>query len=97
MSVCDVGVNLGSADVGMAKERLDRAEIGTIHEKVGGERVAESVRSDMLGNAGEAGVFFNHALDTAWGEAAEIAVLTRGAGIFRIIKEEGRKLVAPSV
>ena len=39
MSVGDMGVNLGSADVGMAKERLDRAEIGTIHEEVGGERM----------------------------------------------------------
>ena len=89
MSIGDMGVNLSGAEVGMAEEVLDGAEIGTVHEEIGGERMAEGMGSDMLGNAGEAGVFFNHALDAAWGEAAEIAVLTRGAGIFGIVEEKG--------
>ena len=88
MGVGDVGVNLGSADIRMAEERLDRAEVGTVHEEVGRERMAEGMRSDVLSNAGEAGVFFNHALDRTRGEAAEIAILSGGAGIFRIIEEK---------
>ena len=43
----------------------------------------------MLGDAGEASIFFNHTLDAARGKAAEIAVLTRGAGIFGIVEEKG--------
>ena len=39
MSIGDMGVNLSGADVGMAEEGLDGAEIGTVHEEVGGERV----------------------------------------------------------
>ena len=52
MRICDVGVNLGGADVGVAEESLDGANVGAIHEEIGGERMAESVRSDMLRNAG---------------------------------------------
>ena len=37
--VGDVGVNLGGADVSMAKHGLDRAEVGAIHEEVSGEGV----------------------------------------------------------
>lgn len=39
VGVGDVGVNLGGADVSVAKHGLDRAEVGTVHEKVGGEGV----------------------------------------------------------
>ena len=35
--VGDVGVDLGGADVGVAEHALDGAEVGTVHEQVGGE------------------------------------------------------------
>ena len=35
--VGDVSVDLGGGDVGVAEETLDGAEIGTVHEEVGGE------------------------------------------------------------
>ncbi len=38
--VRDVGVDLGGGNVGVAEHGLDGAEIGAIHEQVGGEAVA---------------------------------------------------------
>ena len=73
MWVGDVGVNLGGADVGVAEEGLDGADVGAVHEEVGGEGVAEGVRSDVLGDAGLLRVFFDHALDRSGREAAVIA------------------------
>ena len=72
MRICDVGVNLGGADVGVAEESLDGANVGAIHEEIGSKGVTESVGRNVLGNASCASVFLNHALDTAWGEAAVI-------------------------
>ena len=43
VGVGDVGVNLGSGDVGMAEHGLDRTQVGAIHEKVSSEAVAQSV------------------------------------------------------
>lgn len=63
VGVGDVGVDLGGANVGMAEHGLDGADVGAIHEKVGCERVTESVRGNMLRDAGEASVFFDDALD----------------------------------
>ena len=40
MLVGDVSVNLGCRNVGVAEKRLDGADIGTVHEKVGGERMS---------------------------------------------------------
>ena len=39
MGVGDVGVDLGGGDVGMAEHGLDGAEVGAVHEEVGGEGV----------------------------------------------------------
>ena len=39
----DVGVDLGRADVRMAEEFLDRAEVRAVIEEVGGETVAQHV------------------------------------------------------
>ncbi len=47
----DVGVNFGGADVGMAEEFLDDAEVGTVLQKVGGEAVAQHVGSDVAFDA----------------------------------------------
>ncbi len=51
MGVGDVGVDLGRADVGVAEHGLDTAEVGAVHEEVGGERVAKGVWSDVFGDA----------------------------------------------
>ncbi len=40
MLVGDVGVNLGGGNVGVAEHGLNGADIGAIHEEVGGEAVA---------------------------------------------------------
>ena len=52
MGVGDVGVNLSGADVGMAEKGLDGADVSAVHEEIGGEGMAEGVRSDVLGDAG---------------------------------------------
>lgn len=40
MLVGDVSIDLGGRDVGMAEEALNGANIGAVHEEIGGERVA---------------------------------------------------------
>lgn len=35
-----MGVDLGSGDVGVAEHGLDGAEIGAVHEEIGGEAMA---------------------------------------------------------
>ena len=52
MFVGDVCVYLGGADIAVAKHRLDRAYIGTVHQEVGSVAVSHSVRADVLGDAG---------------------------------------------
>ena len=42
-----VGVDLGGADVGVAEEFLDDAEVGAMLEEVGGEAVAQHMRRDV--------------------------------------------------
>lgn len=59
MGVGDVSVDLGRADVSMTEESLDTTEVGAIHEKVGGERMAEGMGGDVFGDSGGAGVFFD--------------------------------------
>ena len=85
MSVGDVGVNLGGGNVGMAKHGLDGTNVGAIHEKVGGERMAQGMGADVFGDTGEASVFFDDAGDAAGGDAAEIARLVDGLLVFAVI------------
>ena len=49
----------------MAEERLDGADVGAIHEEVGGEGVAEGVGGDFFGDADGANSFVDDALDGA--------------------------------
>lgn len=37
VGVGDVGVDLGGGDVGVAEHALDGADVGAVHEEVGGE------------------------------------------------------------
>ena len=43
----DVGVDLGGGDVGVAEQGLHRAQIGAALQQVGGEGVAQDVRTDL--------------------------------------------------
>lgn len=52
-----MGVDLCRADITVAKHTLDAANIGAIHEKVGGKAVAHGVRADVFGDASKAGIF----------------------------------------
>lgn len=63
VGIGDVGVDLGSADVGMAEHGLDGAEVSAVHEEVGGEAVAESVRGDVFRDAGLLCVGLDDAFD----------------------------------
>ena len=40
VGVGDVGVDLGGGNVGVSEHGLNAAEVGTVHEEVGGERVS---------------------------------------------------------
>lgn len=86
-----MGVDLGGADVGVTEEGLDGADIGTIHEEIGGEGMAEGVRGDVLGDAGLPRVFFDHALDGSRREAAVVARGVDGALVFAVVEKEGVK------
>jgi len=94
MGVGDVGVDLGRADVGVAEHGLDAAEVGAVHEEVGGERVAQSVWSDVFGDAGEFGVVVDDALDAAGSETAEVTGRIDGVEMARVVEKEGGEGIA---
>lgn len=52
-------VDLGGGDIGVAEEGLDGAEVGAVAQQIGGERMADSVGSNLFGNAGFDGVVFD--------------------------------------
>jgi hypothetical protein len=45
----DMGVDLGRGDIGMAQQRLDRAQVGAVLQKMRGEGVAQLVGRDAGG------------------------------------------------
>lgn len=63
VGVGDVGVDLSGGDVGVAEHGLDGANVGAVHEEVGGEAVAEGVGGDVFCDAGFFGVELDDALD----------------------------------
>lgn len=90
MRVGHVGVDLGGGDIAMPQHRLDRTQIGTIHQQVGSERVAQSVRGDMLGDARCLSIFTDDSLDRAGSQTAsfaEVDAITLD-DIARIIEKE---------
>lgn len=90
MRVGHVGVDLGSGDIAVPQHRLDRAQVGTIHQQVGSERVAQSVRGDMLGDTCRLSIFTDDSLDRAGSQAASFAEVDAIAldDIARIIEKE---------
>lgn len=83
-----MGVDLSGADVGVAEHGLDGADVGAVHEEIGGKTVAEGVGGDMLGDAGCTSVFFDDAFDGAGGETAEITRSVNFALTATIVEEE---------
>ena len=52
----DVGVDFGGEDAFVAEHLLDGTQVGAVFDEVGGEGVAESVRGNLLADAGLNGV-----------------------------------------
>lgn len=55
----DVGIDFGCADVGVAKEFLNDAQVGAVFEEVSGEAVAQHMRGDIAGDASASNTFFD--------------------------------------
>lgn len=65
----DVGVDLGSGDVGVSEHLLDGADVGAMGEHMRGEAVSEDVRGDAAcGNADSGGTFTNDLEDALAGK-----------------------------
>jgi hypothetical protein len=50
----DMSVNLSRADVGVAEQFLDHAQVGAVFEQMGGEAVPQHMRRDIAFDAGTA-------------------------------------------
>ncbi len=99
MRVGHVSVDLGGGDIAVPQHRLDRAQVGAIHQQVGSERVAQSVGSDMLGDASCLSIFTDDSLDRAGSQTAsfaEVDVITLD-DIARVIEKERLEPVRPSL
>ena len=82
-----VGIDLRRADVGMAEQFLDAAQVLAGFEQVGCEAVAEQVRVDPLRDAGDPGPVFDPAFDRA--RADTPAANTDKQGHFVRVGEDG--------
>ena len=76
---------------------MDTSNVGAIHEKIGGETVAESVWCDVFGDTGEFGVLLDDTFNAARSEAAIIAGRVWNTFVFAVIEEEGRQVVVAGV
>ena len=61
-AVEDVGVNHRGTDIPVTQQLLDRPDVVSVLEQVGGERVTECVAGAMLFDAGQSHCFFHGAL-----------------------------------
>lgn len=52
VGIGDVRIDLGGGDIAMSEHRLHAADIGAVHEQVGGEAVAQGMGADFLSNPG---------------------------------------------
>lgn len=85
VGIGDVGVDLSGGDVGVAEHGLDGAKVSAVHEEVSGEAVAQGVGGDVLGDAGEFGVFLDDAFD---GTSSETTIVAGSIGcglVFAVI------------
>ncbi len=79
-----LGVDLGGGDIRVAQHFLDGAEVRAVFQKVGGERVAQGVGSDVLVNLGGLLVVLDHLPEALAGHTLTVDVdeqgLLRGGG-----------------
>ena len=95
--VIDVGVNLGSSDVGVAEHLLEGSEIDAAGEHVGCEAVAEGVDGKLFAKAGAGGVFFDdppevNAVEGTAGAGKEeplmaVCLVELGAELFKVLQD----------
>ena len=65
-----MGVAFGGAEVGVAEERLDVADVGAAFEEVGGKGVAETMDRDFFGDFGATDGFVENVLGGSYRERA---------------------------
>ena len=71
----DMGVDLGGGDIGMAKQCLDCAQIGTVGQKMGGEGVAQGVGRHLGGGDTACdGEFLDQRIEAMAGQVAGFAM-----------------------
>lgn len=70
----NVGIDLSSGDRGVAEHRLNRTDIGAVHEEIGRETVAEGMRMDILHDAGFFRIVLDQPCDGPRREAERIAL-----------------------
>lgn len=81
----------------MAEEGLDGADVGPVHEEVGGEGMTESVWGDMFGDICKTGIFFDNPGDGTGSEAAKIARSVGDAFVFAVVEKEGGKGIGAGI
>ena len=70
--VGDVCINLRRVNRGVAEELLDRANVGTIREQVGGEGMSKSMRRDAARDTGTRHILFQMSLNIARSDAVQL-------------------------
>lgn len=69
MLVGDVGIDLGGSDRGMTEHGLDRPDVSTIDEEVGGKAMTQRMGMNVFEDAGFGSIVFDDTGDTSRGEA----------------------------
>src|SRR3989344_405621 len=63
--VCNVSVNLSSADIRMPEQHLDRTQVRTVLEEIRSKTVPNNMRSDLFRDAGFYCIVFDYSLHRA--------------------------------
>ena len=65
--VGDMGINLGSAYVGVAEQSLDGAQIGAVTKQISGKKVTHHVGCNLFRNSSFDGMLFYNSLNRSLG------------------------------
>src|SRR3989344_248488 len=80
--VCYMSINLCGADVGMAEHGLHGTQIRSVTKQIGGENMANDMRSHFFGYAGDSGISFYNSFDRATGQTLPNPSLRRAGRIL---------------
>ena len=69
MIAAHMGIELGGDHAGVTEQLLDRAQVGTILEQMGGEAVSQGMGREFPGDTGFGGYSFNQSPDMTAAEA----------------------------